>query len=127
MPQITCSCGRSLRVEDSWAGKKVRCPACKSILTVPPSTVPPMPPPLTEVEEAIMTEEPAPTEAARPARPPLRMTAEDDEDDEDDRPRRRKRRGVDLSNEAISEGWIHKKRSGVVVGILMMVGAVVWF
>jgi hypothetical protein len=32
---LKCDCGRSLRVKDDLAGRKVRCPVCKSVLTVP--------------------------------------------------------------------------------------------
>jgi DNA-directed RNA polymerase subunit RPC12/RpoP len=32
---LNCACGRSLRVKDILAGRKVRCPDCSSILTVP--------------------------------------------------------------------------------------------
>lgn len=34
-PSLKCTCGRSLRIKDELAGKKVRCPACSAILTVP--------------------------------------------------------------------------------------------
>jgi hypothetical protein len=32
---LKCTCGRSLRVKDELAGKKVRCPSCSAILTAP--------------------------------------------------------------------------------------------
>jgi hypothetical protein len=32
---LSCDCGRALRVKDELAGKHIRCPDCKSILTVP--------------------------------------------------------------------------------------------
>src|SRR5947209_19965792 len=34
---IQCGCGRTLRVKDELAGRKVRCPECSTILTVPKS------------------------------------------------------------------------------------------
>lgn len=34
MLQITCSCGRQLKVKDEFAGKKVRCPDCSCVLRV---------------------------------------------------------------------------------------------
>ncbi len=30
-----CPCGRTLRVKDDFAGRRVRCPNCSSILTIP--------------------------------------------------------------------------------------------
>ncbi len=32
---VTCQCGKKLGVKDDMAGKKVKCPACQSVLTVP--------------------------------------------------------------------------------------------
>jgi len=32
---LTCTCGRSMRVKDEIAGKKIRCPACSTVLLVP--------------------------------------------------------------------------------------------
>src|ERR1041385_3350665 len=32
---IKCACGRSLRLKDALAGKKVRCPECSAVLSVP--------------------------------------------------------------------------------------------
>jgi hypothetical protein len=38
MPMVvSCSCGKQLRVKDELAGKKVRCPGCQAILSVPAS------------------------------------------------------------------------------------------
>ena len=33
--QFRCSCGKQLRVEDQFAGRKVLCPACKAQVLVP--------------------------------------------------------------------------------------------
>jgi hypothetical protein len=35
MIKFDCSCGKKLRIEDKHKGKKVRCPACKSVHTTP--------------------------------------------------------------------------------------------
>ncbi|MHB1424521.1 MAG: hypothetical protein ACYC3I_15225 [Gemmataceae bacterium] len=43
---LSCGCGRALRVKDELAGKNIRCPDCKSILTVPAKE--------TEVEEVVL-------------------------------------------------------------------------
>src|SRR5215472_3649935 len=32
---MSCSCGRALNIKDELGGKKIRCPACKSVLAVP--------------------------------------------------------------------------------------------
>ena len=32
---MTCNCGKPLRVRDELAGKKVRCPSCQALLSVP--------------------------------------------------------------------------------------------
>ena len=32
---VTCDCGRSMRVKDDVAGRKIRCPCCSAVLTVP--------------------------------------------------------------------------------------------
>src|SRR5262245_24392032 len=34
---LTCGCGKSLRVGDALAGKKIRCPACREICAIPAS------------------------------------------------------------------------------------------
>jgi hypothetical protein len=37
---LKCDCGRSLRVKDELAGRKVRCPVCKCVLAVPQADQP---------------------------------------------------------------------------------------
>lgn len=32
---VSCSCGKSFRVTDEYAGKRAKCPACGTGLTVP--------------------------------------------------------------------------------------------
>jgi hypothetical protein len=32
---LNCDCGRALRVKDELAGRRVRCPVCQAVLTVP--------------------------------------------------------------------------------------------
>jgi len=32
---MTCHCGKSLRVQESLAGRKVRCPACQEVCAIP--------------------------------------------------------------------------------------------
>ncbi len=40
--QIPCPCGKTLKVPDNLAGKKVKCPACEEIIDVPASPPPPV-------------------------------------------------------------------------------------
>lgn len=109
--QITCpSCKKSLRVADTAAGKKVKCPACATAFVA-----------VDQVEELIQESPPrAPKAPAKPVvdqveeveppRPPRRRDEEDedddrrrpprrrdddDDDDDDDRPRRGRRRYED--------------------------------
>jgi phage FluMu protein Com len=102
---IKCpNCAKTLKVADEAAGKKVRCPACKSVMAVP------MPQEeLVEPEEELVepepesfavTEKPAPPakKAAWDDDPPAKSTSKDDEnygldaDDEDEREERRRDR-----------------------------------
>src|SRR5438067_12590152 len=50
---VSCSCGKQLRAKDESAGKKIRCPGCGSVLSVPAA------------EEEILEEE-APPVPAKP-------------------------------------------------------------
>ncbi|HYV39736.1 MAG TPA: hypothetical protein VE988_28870 [Gemmataceae bacterium] len=43
--RLTCKCGKSLGVGPVFAGKQVRCPACQTMLNVPPTSTPPVPAP----------------------------------------------------------------------------------
>src|SRR5207249_4537285 len=57
---VTCQCGKKLGVKDEMAGKKVRCPACQTVLTVPGGAEEMPPPELAAEEEA-----PAPKRTTR--------------------------------------------------------------
>lgn len=39
--RIACDCGKSLQLRDDYAGKRVRCPACRAILSVPATAIAP--------------------------------------------------------------------------------------
>ena len=65
---FSCPCGKILRVADQHAGKRVKCPACQAISTVPA----PEPEPEFEIVE------PAPKPVARPV---ARPRADDDQDE----------------------------------------------
>lgn len=74
---LSCSCGKALRVPDSAAGKKAKCPACAAVLEVPaPAPAPPEP----EPEPVFEVAEPAVPTGPPPAYPG-RNTHPDDEDD----------------------------------------------
>src|SRR5712691_7766517 len=55
---VECRCSRTFRIKDELAGKKVRCPDCKSILNVP------------EPEREPLTTKATKTNALQPESPP---------------------------------------------------------
>jgi hypothetical protein len=95
---LDCACGRSLRVKDELAGRKVKCPQCGGVLAVPE------PPAAEEDDEVRLIPLDDSEEEARPAekksrpdpkqmvqtapRPAGRRAPDEDEDDDDDRSRR---------------------------------------
>jgi hypothetical protein len=103
---VTCSgCDRTMKVKDDFAGRRALCPFCKAEVQVP--------------------EQEQPREANEYA---LAADDRDTRDDRDDKPRRRPRLHDDEDIE------VRKKRSGggvasgsVLTGVLMMVGALIWF
>jgi hypothetical protein len=79
---FSCACGKTLRIADEHAGKRVKCPACQAISTVPaplpPPPPPPPPPPVEpEPEFEIVEEKPRPVRARPVVKP---RPADDDED-----------------------------------------------
>jgi hypothetical protein len=78
-----------------------------------------------------------PAEQPKPTRPP--RLEDDEDDDDDDRPRKRKRRKSLDSDPLLKDYYRHvakpRPRSGpniaispaVITGVMMMIGAVVWF
>ncbi|HEX4613405.1 MAG TPA: hypothetical protein VH092_34805 [Urbifossiella sp.] len=81
--QVVCGCGKRLRVGDEAVGKRVRCPACQAVLTVPTAEAPapPPPPPAAPLD---LDDEPEP----RPGRRPNAAAAEPSVDRPEDRPAR---------------------------------------
>src|SRR5689334_20478893 len=108
--ELTCPvCASKLRVDDSAAGKQVRCGRCMTVVQVPglfteppPADLPPPPPPpapdeppLFERGDPYPEDEPRPSRA-EPRRPPRDRDEDDDldrrsRDDSDELPRRRPR------------------------------------
>jgi hypothetical protein len=138
---IACDCGRSLRLKDELAGRKVRCPDCSTAITVP------TPRKRRDVEEE---EEDGYRRADDRDEPVRRRRPRDEEPEErysDRDPRRRSRDPVppDLDvrkksyrrpkdrdrdrgpRVAVEEGWFGSLNAGVIGGALMMLIAVVWF
>ncbi|MFQ3652148.1 MAG: hypothetical protein SNJ75_17655, partial [Gemmataceae bacterium] len=72
-------CGKSLRVRDDLAGKRIKCPACAAVIVVPQElqTSPPA--------------RPLRSAAVRPVNDEDRASRRRDEDDEQELPRRRAR------------------------------------
>jgi len=66
---LNCTCGKTLRVADEHAGRRVKCPACSAVISAP------APEPQFEVVEE-------PKQGRTPARPVARPVATDDEDDD---------------------------------------------
>jgi len=91
---VTCqNCGKTLQAKDEWAGKSVRCPGCKEVITVP-SMKAKGPPPA-----------PAKAAAKRPAddededRPVAKRRRDDDDDEAPVRKKKRAATGsVDLGD-----------------------------
>lgn len=97
-----------MKVKDDFAGRRALCPFCKAEVQVPEREQP------REANEYPLAADDRDTR--------------NDHDDRDDRPRRRARLRDD------DEFEVRKKRSGggmasgsVLTGVLMMVGALVWF
>jgi hypothetical protein len=70
--QIQCDCGKKLRVKDESAGKKIRCPGCQEILSVPA-------PELVEPDE----EDTSAAVTSEPPKPASRSRRKNDSDDEE--------------------------------------------
>lgn len=102
---FSCECGKTLRVKDDLAGRRVRCPECQEILTVPEeaqggiqspaaarerSTAPPPLPPRRRAESEDV-ELPLPGSRARLQADDGDMRRRYDPEEDDDRPRRRRR------------------------------------
>jgi len=86
---VTCAnCGKALQAKDEWAGKSVRCPACKEVIKVP-SLKAGGPPPM-------------------PAKAPVKRPR-DEEEIEEDQPVARRRRDEEEDDAPVRK---KKKRGG---------------
>jgi len=103
-------CPKVLNVSDEHAGKKIRCPACKEVLTVPAAStaVEAAPAPKAQAVRKAPPKEapaPAPIRQGKPPAPKRRPVEEDEklaeieaeeeefEEEEDDRPRKKSKKG----------------------------------
>jgi hypothetical protein len=122
-----------LRLKDELAGKKIRCPKCAGVLTVPaidddrgsePEVLDVLPSDspreqfMARRRTSVRTPEPQQEEERSPPRAPTKKAS---------RPKRksgerRRQRGV-----VFEEGWFGSLNAGIVGGILMMLIAIVWF
>ena len=141
---LSCDCGRALRVKDELAGKKIRCPECKSILGVPAKK--------NEADDVVLEVLPAEDDEATPrrssrraaiqteVRPARRRTLEDEDEDEtpsvrrrsdDDPPSEKRSKSRDIkrrtSAATVQHSGFGSVNAGVAGGVLMMIIAVVWF
>jgi hypothetical protein len=121
--QVTCSCGKSLRVDDSLAGKRIRCSGCQGVLTLPPLAD--VVPPRTQIKSAPRAASPPP---ARPRqedeepRPSRDRRFEDEEDDrEERRPRRKKKRRAKAAPSAAA--WFIVGGS-ILGGVVLLAGLI---
>lgn len=133
---LTCDCGQRLRVKETQAGRKVRCPTCRTVMTVPA----PVEEQTTEDEvlNVLLSDSPGEEETRPPARRVEQITAEPDSSAPPPTapapPRKRLPRSVARDEKprrgprvAFEQGWFGSVNSGVAGGILMMLIAAVWF
>lgn len=134
--QLRCACGKNLQIQDEWVGKKIRCSNCNVVLTASH--------PANANEDAVeMAVSATPTKGApapaydeyveddeRPRSKRRRDEDDENDDDDDDRPRRSRRQRAEDEDRLKSVAHMPGADSPVAnigYGILMMVGAVIWF
>ena len=149
---LSCPCGRALKIKDEYAGRKVRCPACQSVLAVPAARPEPEPAEvILEVlpadesvanrrvarstrQSAIQTEPAEPRSARRGSASEegistVRRRRDEDEEDRPVKARVRPRRDDirRVSRRSSQKGGFGSINAGVAGGVLMILIAVVWF
>jgi HEAT repeat protein len=127
------SCNKSLRLRDlSLVGKKIRCPNCSTVTTIPGPSPAEEPPAVKPQQQAVKAERPAPPkvdpDAVSREKPVKHRRVPDEDEDEDDRPKRRHMQDDDEDDPrprrprrrepAPSSGKPGNKGASVVVGIL---------
>jgi len=122
---LTCDCGKNYRLRDELAGKRVKCPNCGREHDLPAPEVE-----ADDNDYEVVNDRPAKPASPQLGRPavsfPMRepvSTSKPFDDEAPARPKRKRRR-----SRSSSSGYSGISISpGVIGGILMMVGAVVWF
>jgi len=145
---VACECGKSFRVKDELAGRRIRCPYCETSISVPDPAAPEKS--VARSSQAVVAGDRArPPRMPRPRdddddrRPSARRRPSRDEDDDDDDLPPRSRRSRDDDDEPAPKRKKRKKRarrrsSGgggfniavhpqIITGLLMMIGAAAWF
>lgn len=102
--EFDCRCGKRLQVRDSLAGSDMRCPDCDEKLVVPDAD--------TMIPQAVRAND----ESVRPSK-----YRKDGDDGYEPRYGDREQRRVVEEKPSLSA------RAPILIGILMMVGALVWF
>src|SRR5262245_8783415 len=138
---LPCNCGRTLKLRDELAGKRIKCPSCEAILKVPEAGVETefeVIEPAVEVETDFEVVERKPERDATEhvtSRRPDPPRDEDWSQRDDDRPRKRRKK-MRLSEDLYREFQREERRRrapavsispAVISGVVMMVVAVGWF
>ena len=109
---IACpNCQKSLKLQESVLGKRVRCPGCQEVFTA----TAPEEEPMRRADEGEGVQE-------RPSRS-RRVEREEREEEDEDRPRRRPRRIEDDDDEGVARGRPHRGGVVLTMGILAVVFA----
>ncbi len=118
--QLSCKCGKKLRVADDAAGKRVKCPQCKATLPVPVAEAleDDAPPPSKKIRPAPVEEEDRPRKSAAPKAKPR------EEDDEEDRPRKAKSRDDDYEDDRPRKANKSAKPGGTSKGKILLLAGV---
>jgi hypothetical protein len=134
---LSCDCGRAMRIKDELAGRKIRCPACAGVLTVPKPervadeddevvTVMPV-----ESPSEALAPRPSPRQAVKRAetgvRVPSREPVAESPSPFSKPPKPVKRRKVSRSRASRRSGPMLVIHREIVAGVFMMLGATVWF
>src|SRR5262245_24576049 len=124
---VACSkCAAKLNAPDTAAGKKVKCPKCQTVLTVPEPLAPefevvdeaepqPVKQPTAKPRAVVKAEAEADDEEGRPRKKPGKAAREADEDENNDRPKKKKRR-----KQGDDEGGVSMTRN-IVMGVLLLI------
>src|SRR5262249_30951214 len=132
---VKCSCGRTLLLKPEFAGKRVKCPLCKTSLQVPDSNIESnfeivddtenVESNVEVVDEALPADPPSKTAITASARRKTQGDQSEDDCPMERRPMRRRRRRSRRSADSPREDFIWKYRGAVYGGAMMLV-AVLW-